>query len=97
MIQGFRVRAGYNYGRMPLDPTSAFENLAFPAVAEHHLSGGVGVDVGPTTINLAVMVSPSAALSGANAAYPAQGGQAIASYTTQMSQLSLEGGLVWRL
>jgi long-chain fatty acid transport protein len=30
--RGLTVRAGYNYGRMPLDPNRAFENLAFPAV-----------------------------------------------------------------
>ena len=40
-----RLRAGYNYGKMPLDASRAFENISFPAVAEHHIMGGVGVSV----------------------------------------------------
>ena len=92
-----KLRAGYNYGKMPLDPNCAFENLAFPAVAEHHLSAGLGYDFGRVTFNAGGTWSPRATLSGANAKYPAQGGQAIQSYTTSMSQLSMDLGISYRL
>ena len=92
-----KLRAGYNYGRMPLQASRAFENLAFPALSEHHLSLGAGYDLGQFTVNLGGTYSPRSALSGSNATYPAQGGQAIASYTTGMSQLTLDLGLAYRL
>jgi long-chain fatty acid transport protein len=92
-----RVRAGYNYGKNPLNPTRGFENIAFPAIAEHHITAGAGYDVlDRLTINVAGMVSPKATLSGSNANYPAQGGQAIASYTTQMTQWAADIGASWR-
>lgn len=92
-----KIRAGYNYGKMPLDAHCAFENLAFPAVSEHHFSLGGGYDFGRLTLNAGVTYSPKATLSGSNPDYPANGGQAIQSYTTSMSQLSLDAGLSWRL
>ena len=92
-----KLRAGYNYGKMPLDPNGAFENLAFPAVAEHHFSAGVGYDFGRVTLDAGGTFSPRATLSGSNAQYPAQGGQAIQSYTTSMSQVSVDLGLSYRL
>ena len=92
-----RLRAGYNYGKMPLDAHCAFENLAFPAVSEHHFSAGLGYQFGKLTLNAGGMWSPKASLSGSNAAYPAQGGQAIQSYTTEMSQVSLDLGINYRL
>ena len=96
-IENLKVRAGYNYGRMPLDPNRAFENLAFPAIAEHHVSLGAGYDFGHLTVNAGGTYSPKATLSGSNAAYPANGGQAIQSYTTSMSQFALDAGIIWRL
>ena len=96
-VEKLKLRAGYNYGKMPLDPHCAFENLAFPAVSEHHVSIGAGYDFGRLTVNAGAMYSPKATLSGANPDYPANGGQAIASYTTSMSQVSIDAGLVWRL
>ncbi len=92
-----KLRAGYNYGKMPLDSNCAFENLAFPAVAEHHLSAGLGYDYGRVTLNAGGTWSPRATLSGSNAKYPAQGGQAIQSYTTSMSQVSVDLGVSYRL
>jgi long-chain fatty acid transport protein len=93
----FRVRAGWNYGKNPLDASRAFENIAFPAIAEHHIQFGAGYDVlEKLTVNLAGTIAPKVTQSGANAAYPAQGGQAIASYTTQMSQYQIDGGIAWR-
>jgi long-chain fatty acid transport protein len=96
-IPKLRVRAGYNYGKDPLNPSRAFENIAFPAIAERHITAGAGYDVlDQLTINIAGMVSPTATLSGSNAAYPAQGGEAIASYTTQMTQWAIDVGASWR-
>lgn len=89
-----RIRAGYNYGMMPLRSGRAFENIAFPAVAEHHLSAGAGYDfTDKLSMNASGMYSPKATLSGANATYPAQGGQAIQTYTTSMSQYALDLGV----
>jgi len=82
---------------MQLDGHCAFENLAFPAVAEHHFSVGAGYDFGRLTVNAGAMYSPKATLSGSNADYPANGGQAIQSYITSMSQLAIDAGLTWRL
>jgi len=86
-----RIRAGYDYGKSPLDAGRAFENLAFPAIAEHHLTAGVGVDVARWTVNATAVVVPEAKLSGSNAAQ-----QGIASYTTKMSQLALDLGVAYR-
>jgi long-chain fatty acid transport protein len=96
-IEKLNLRAGYNYGKMPLDAHCAFENLAFPAVSEHHFSAGAGYDFGKVTVNAGVTWSPKATLSGSNPDYPAQGGQAIQSYTTSMSQVAIDAGLAWRL
>jgi long-chain fatty acid transport protein len=93
------VRAGYNYGKMPLDASRAFENIAFPAVAEHHLTGGLGFSVTDRfTVNLAGVYAFQATLQGTNAAPPppAGTGQGITSYTTQMSQLEIDLGLGYR-
>jgi long-chain fatty acid transport protein len=80
------LRAGYNYGKMPLNPSRAFENIAFPAVAEHHVTAGLGYDVTPNFgVNLAAMYVPEAKLSGSN---PQQ--QLIASYQTTMSQYAID-------
>ncbi len=97
VLDSLRLRAGYNYGKMPLDANCAFENLAFPAVSEHHFSAGVGWDFGRWTLNAGATVSPKASLSGSNPQYPAQGGQAIQSYTTSMSQYAIDAGLTFRL
>jgi long-chain fatty acid transport protein len=92
------IRAGYDYGKMPLDPSRAFENIAFPAVAEHHVTAGAGYAVNHRlTVNLAAMYSPKATVSGASAAYPAQGGQAIDSYESGMSQFQVDLGIGWKL
>ncbi len=89
-----QVRAGYNYGMMPLRSGRAFENIAFPAIAEHHFSAGAGYDFSDKlSVNASGMYSPKATLSGANGSYPAQGGQAIQSYTTSMSQYALDLGV----
>jgi long-chain fatty acid transport protein len=95
-MKGLDLRAGYNYGKMPLDKTRAFENLVFPAVAEHHFTAGVGYAVGhQVTVNVTGMYSPTAKLTGANAG-PPPAGQMIASYKTEMSQYQLDVGATYR-
>jgi long-chain fatty acid transport protein len=92
-----KVRVGYNYGKDPLDRSRAFENIAFPAIAEHHFTAGLGYSVGDSLIvNLGGMYAPQASLTGANPTYPAQGGQAIAFYTTSMSQYQIDAGVSYR-
>lgn len=89
------LRAGYNYGKMPLDSKRAFENMAFPAISEHHITAGVGLNLKKNlTLNIGAMYSPEAKLTGSNAGYP-PGGQAISSYETTMSQYSLDMGLAY--
>lgn len=89
------LRAGYNYGKMPLNSDRAFENLAFPAVAEHHFTAGIGLNFTKNlTLNIGGTYSPEAKLTGSNSAYPPSG-QAISSYETKMSQYSLEMGLAY--
>ena len=86
------LRAGYNYGKSPLRAGRAFENIAFPAIAEHHLTGGVGVQLGERfALNLAAMYAPEARLTGSN---PAE--QFIASYETTMSQYALDAAIAYR-
>ena len=82
------LRAGYNYGKMPLNSIRAFENIAFPAVSEHHITAGVGINITKQlTLNIGGMYSPAAKLSGSNMT------QNIYSYDTQMSQYAVDMGL----
>jgi long-chain fatty acid transport protein len=83
------LRAGYNYGKMPLNSDRAFENMAFPAVAEHHFTAGVGLNLTKQfTINIGGTYSPVAKISGSNMMQ-----QGIVSYETQMSQYSIDMGI----
>jgi long-chain fatty acid transport protein len=99
-----KVRAGWNYGKMPLDPNRAFENIAFPAVSEHHFMAGLGIDLSQSfTINVGGMYAPKTSISGANAnpppgtpGYSGPFGQGIASYTTSMSQYGVDLGIAHR-
>ncbi len=91
-MRGLKVRAGYNYGKTPLDPNRAFENLAFPAITEHHVTGGVGYELSDRlAFNLTGMYALNAKLQGANAAE-----QFIAAYSTEMSQFEVDFGLAYR-
>jgi long-chain fatty acid transport protein len=86
-----RVRAGYSYGKLPLDKDRAFENVAFPAIAEHHLTAGLGYAFSERVVaNVAVMYAPEVKLGGANL------NQGIASYETAMSQYSVDAGVAWK-
>jgi long-chain fatty acid transport protein len=95
-MKGLDLRAGYNYGKMPLDKDRAFENLVFPAVAESHYTAGVGYAVTSAVgIQLTGMYAPKAKISGANAG-PPPGGQMIASYSTEMSQYQVDLGATFK-
>jgi long-chain fatty acid transport protein len=85
-----KVRAGYNYGKSPLDASRAFENIAFPAIAEHHFTAGVGYEMGTLAVNVAAMYSPESKLAGSNP------DQFIPSYETKMSQLAFDLGVAYR-
>ncbi len=86
----FTLRAGFNYGKMPLDKTRAFENLAFPAVAEYHYTAGIGIAFNNNLVlNIGGMYSPETTLKGSNVL------QYIASYETKMSQYSLDMGIAY--
>jgi long-chain fatty acid transport protein len=93
------LRAGYNYGKMPLNSNRAFENIAFPAVSEHHFTAGIGINLSKQlTLNIGGMYSPAAKLSGSNSGSPmppTPTGQGISSYETQMSQYSIDMGIAY--
>jgi long-chain fatty acid transport protein len=85
-----KVRLGYDYGKSPLDATRAFENIAFPAIAQHHVTAGVGVDFGQWTVNATAVYAPESKTTGANL------DQGLASYATTMSQLAVDVGAAYR-
>ncbi len=98
------IRAGYNYGKNPLDASRAFENVAFPAVTENHITLGAGFNLGKhVVINVGGMYAPSSSITGSNANppygtpdYPGPYGQGIASYTTTMTQVGLDAGIAYK-
>jgi long-chain fatty acid transport protein len=87
-LEALKVRAGYNYGAMPLDKTNAQPNMAFPAVSEHHVTVGAGYDIGKWTANAAFVYSPEASV---KTTIP--GGPTIES---KMSQTAFELGGAYR-
>jgi long-chain fatty acid transport protein len=91
----WKLRAGYNYGQQPLNADRLFENVAFPAIAEHHVSLGLGWNATETlAVNLAGTYSPESTVSGSAmlAAPPAP----MATYTTSMSQYAIDLGVGWK-
>jgi long-chain fatty acid transport protein len=92
VMPAFKVRAGFDYGKNPLDANRAFEAIAFPAVAESHITVGLGWDATESlAVNLAAMYSPKVSLKGANAAE-----QGLLAYETAMSQYSIDLGVGWK-
>lgn len=84
------LRAGYNYGKNPLDSSRAFENISFPAIAEHHITTGLGIKLKKNlTLNLSFMYAPKVSFNTANSA------QFIDSAETEMSQYSMSMGLAY--
>lgn len=52
---GVPLRAGYSYSENPIADEMTFFNTPAPAIIQHHISGGVGYEVGPN-LRLAVAV-----------------------------------------
>lgn len=83
-----KLRAGYNYGKNPLDSNRAFENISFPAVVEHHITAGTGIILSKNTeLNIGFMYAPRVTLDTANSS------QFINSAKTKMSQYSIDIGI----
>lgn len=90
--EAIKVRAGYDYGKNPLSPDRAFENIAFPAVAESHITLGLGWDITPAWgLQVGGMYSPKSTVKGANAQ------QFLTEYETSMSQYSIDLGVSWKI
>lgn len=88
----WKIRAGYNYGKQPLDESRAFENIAFPALVEHHFTAGVGWSpMDNLWINLGGKYAPKVSISGSNAA-----GQFIADYESSCQEYALDLGVSYR-
>jgi len=83
-----KLRAGYNYGKHPLDSSRAFENISFPAIAEHHITAGAGIALKKNlALNIGFMYAPKVSFETGNTA------QFIDSATTEMSQYSVDIGI----
>ena len=103
-IDWLALRAGFNYGKNPLDASRAFENICFPAIAESHVTLGAGFNLGKhVAINLGAMIAPEVSITGSNPlppqgtpGYPGPYGQGIQSYTTSMSQFGLDAGVAYK-
>lgn len=89
-LQALKIRAGYNYGAMPLDKANFQANTMFPAVAEHHVTLGAGYAAGSVDVNVAAVYSPEASVK----AGPVPG--AFNSFESKMSQLAFELGGTYR-
>ena len=92
-VKDLAIRVGYNYGKNPLNTTRAFENVAFPAVSEHHITAGIAYGI-TKDLGLALpgMYAPEVKRSGANAQE-----QSLAAYDTSMSQYHVELGVSYKL
>jgi long-chain fatty acid transport protein len=87
-LKELKVRAGYNYGKTPLDAANFQANMAFPAIAENHFTVGAGYDIGKWAVNAAFVYSPEATIS----ASPAPG----VTVDSKMSQTAFELGGAYR-
>ena len=91
LIERVKLRAGYNYGKHPLNPDRAFENIAFPAIGEHHITGGLGIDITEAvSIHCAFMYAPRVSLDTSNTA------QFIDSANIEVRQYSIDAGITYR-
>lgn len=87
----WKLRAGYNYGMNPLSEGRAFENLAFPALVEHHFTAGVGFSpMQDLWINLGGVYAPKVTIDGANM------NQAITDYSSSCQEYSIDLGVSYR-
>jgi long-chain fatty acid transport protein len=89
-MEQLKVRAGWNYGKSPLDASKAVQNIAFPAIAENHFMLGVGIKLGDAVVlNVGGMYAPEVKLTGSAPT------TLIASYETTMDQYGVDVGLAY--
>jgi long-chain fatty acid transport protein len=94
-----KLRAGFNYGKAPLDPNQALENIAFPALVETHITVGAGLQVSKSiALNLASVIGLKKEMSGTgnlpNLAALAPGTPpGTLSYTASAEGYTIEAGL----
>lgn len=87
----WKLRAGYNYGKQPLTSSRAFENLAFPALVEHHFTAGVGFSpMQDLWVNLGGVYAPKVTIDGANT------NQAITDYSSSCQEYSVDLGFSYK-
>lgn len=87
----WKLRAGYNYGKQPLDNDRAFENLAFPALVEHHFTAGVGYSpMENLWVNLGGMYAPKVTIDGRNDM------QGLSDYSSSCQEYSIDLGFSYR-
>lgn len=100
MEDRWKVRAGYNYGKAPVNPNQALENIAFPAIVESHITVGLGFAASKSVaLNFASVIGLEKKVSGtgplpdlsALAGAPLPPGTL--SYTTSTSGYTLELGV----
>ena len=66
-IKKLTLRAGYNYGKHPLRSIRPFEDVALPAITEHHITCGLGADITENIgLNVGFVYMPKMTLIGAN-------------------------------
>ena len=99
-----KLRAGFNYGEAPVDPNRALENIAFPAIAESHLTAGAGFQLTKAiAINLATVIGFKNTVTGSatlpdlslipGSPVPPGTPAAVLTSTTGVSGYTLEAGL----
>lgn len=91
LIEKIKLRAGYNYGKNPLNSARAFENIAFPTIGEHHITGGIGIDVTEAlSVHFGFMYAPKVSLDMSNTA------QFINSANIEVYQYSIDTGISYK-
>jgi long-chain fatty acid transport protein len=91
------VRAGYNYGKAPLAKDRVFENALFPAIAEQHITAGLGYAIGPrTAVNVSGMYSPEVTFKTAGQVMTPNG-PVDSSNEMKMSQWDVTFGLTFKM
>ena len=95
-----KIRAGFNHGAAPQDPSRALENIAFPAFVESHVTLGVGLQLSSSVaLNLASVIGIENTISGTGNLPDLSGlvGQplppATLSYTASSAGYTVEAGL----
>lgn len=84
----WKLRAGYNYGKAPLAEDRGFENIAFPALVEHHFTAGVGWSpMENMWINLGAKYAPKVTISGSST------DQFLDDYETSCQEYALDLGV----